>query len=297
MRRLVAIVALLGASSVMAPGCSGGNGKGRDGGGDASQATDADLGDGPTDAFVPPDESVSLARSLPGVVLWLEARLGISTSAGQPVMLWRDQSGHDNHATQSDARAAPILDLDDVGGLPAVKFQLASWLTLADSLSLRLGLEDFALMAVERCFHKSDDIVVIFRKSQPDLPYTGAQLYVAIEGGTYAFLDTSHSIVSLKDDCPGPPVLIGMRRVGNVLESRTNGVVVGTVSGVAAIDLDAAGEDAYLGAHGQVRGQFQFEGHLTALVLVKGTFSDEALASLERYLMDHYVTPGGGASP
>jgi hypothetical protein len=239
-----------------------------------------------------------MARSLPGVVVWLEARLGISTGAGQPVVLWRDQSGHDNHAIQPDVRVAPTLDLDAVGSLPAVRFESISWLTLADDVSLRLGFDDFTLLAVEECFHKSDDIVVIFRKSEPDLPFTGAQLYVTSEGGTYAFLNSSHSIVSLQDDCPGPAVLIGMRRAGNILESRTNGVAVGTATGVADIDLDAVGQDGYLGAHGQARGQFQFEGHLAALVLIKGAFPDDALASLEQFLMGQYaISPRWAGSP
>ena len=46
---------------------------------------------------------------------------------------------------------APTLDLDVVESLPAVRFQSVSWLTLADSASLRLGFDDFALLAVERC--------------------------------------------------------------------------------------------------------------------------------------------------
>ena len=91
MRGLAIIVALVGASSVIASGCSAGNGKPRDAGGEAAGVFDGGGGDAVMDAVPSPDVSVSPAQSFPGVVLWLEARLGISTGGGQPVaVLWRD---------------------------------------------------------------------------------------------------------------------------------------------------------------------------------------------------------------
>jgi hypothetical protein len=295
MRGLMILAVLAG---LTAPGCSVGNGKPDDGGGGGEGgARPGKADDGGADGPPSGGGSAPLAQTLPGVVFWLEARSGIGTGAGLPVVLWRDQSGHDNHAVQADATVAPILEADAVGGLPAVRFESISWLTMADTASLRLGFEDFALLAVQRCLEKGADNVLIYRKSVPDPPWTGAQLFLNTEGGTYAYLGYPVAVASTSDNCSGRSGLIGLRRAGDTLQIRGNGALLTSASGAGALNLDAPGEDAYLGAHGQTRGVFQFDGYLAALVLVKGPLSDETLGSVERHLMDQYAIVPGESSP
>jgi len=66
-----------------------------------------------------------------GLVLWLEANVGISGTTGTPIANWPDESGSGNNATQSTGSNQPTLVNNAVNGLPVVQFNGSS-----DSLSL-----------------------------------------------------------------------------------------------------------------------------------------------------------------
>ena len=66
------------------------------------------------------------ANQLPkedGLVLWLDAGKGITSPVnGNPVSIWEDQSGNDNHAVQGTPSFQPIYVTNELNGYPVVRF-------------------------------------------------------------------------------------------------------------------------------------------------------------------------------
>ena len=55
--------------------------------------------------------------------LWLKANAGTSTTTnGQPVSSWADQSGNGNNATQGNAAVQPIYQTNVINGQPTLSF-------------------------------------------------------------------------------------------------------------------------------------------------------------------------------
>lgn len=66
--------------------------------------------------------------------LWLKADAGVTTSGGNAVTGWDDQSGQANHASQFDPSMAPEVVPDAVNGKPALRFDGATrYLEVPDS--------------------------------------------------------------------------------------------------------------------------------------------------------------------
>ena len=72
--------------------------------------------------------------SISGLQLWFSADTGVyadtsltlaTSTDGAKVKGWVDQSGHNNNATQTNAVNAPTLKLNQVNGLPALRFDAA----------------------------------------------------------------------------------------------------------------------------------------------------------------------------
>ena len=62
-------------------------------------------------------------KSLPGLALWLDASDAASvTNVDGRVRQWRDKSGRDNHASQSEATLRPRLTESAIGGCAAISF-------------------------------------------------------------------------------------------------------------------------------------------------------------------------------
>ena len=66
------------------------------------------------------------ANQLPkedGLVLWLDAGKGITAPVnGNPVSMWLDQSGNDNHAAQTNSLFQPTYVTNELNGNPVVRF-------------------------------------------------------------------------------------------------------------------------------------------------------------------------------
>ncbi|MEQ8878378.1 MAG: T9SS type A sorting domain-containing protein, partial [Cyclobacteriaceae bacterium] len=67
--------------------------------------------------------------------LWLRADAGTSTTTnGNPVSGWNDQSGNSNDASQATSAKQPLYQASVINGLPAIQFDDASGATVADEM-------------------------------------------------------------------------------------------------------------------------------------------------------------------
>jgi hypothetical protein len=263
---------------------------------DASAAPDAAIDAGGTDG--PPAWT---PRSLSNLVLWLEADRGIATTPGAPIDIWRDQSGRNNHAFQPDDASAPTLVVNAVNGLPAVRFRRPSWLVVADTQAMRWGTNDFTLLIVERgadpCPSCSGQ-QLLFVKHEQAPPYSGPQMVLSLPDGRIRYfltLDAQDFLSTRPGYASGGTHLIGMRRSFGRLELRADGWPVATVVGHDPVNLDAAGSNAHIGAHGVAGDQWQFNGDIAAVVGIKGSLSVSEYAMLEEYLLRKYGVPTDAA--
>ena len=107
--------------------------------GDAARGSDADA----AATWSPSNLGASL-------VLWLDASRSVAVDLPNFVASWGDVSGTGNPATASGT-ARPVRTPQALNGHDVVTFNgTSTYLTLADSLSLRWGLGDFAIVMVAR---------------------------------------------------------------------------------------------------------------------------------------------------
>lgn len=80
----------------------------------------------------PPVVSAFVPSSIPGLVLDLNANLGIALTSGA-VSTWADQSGAGNDYTQATSIRRPVVTASVFGSLPAVTNTSSTWLQRATS--------------------------------------------------------------------------------------------------------------------------------------------------------------------
>jgi len=234
---------------------------------------------------------------LENLVLWLEADRGISTGSGDSIALWLDGSGQNNNAVEPDATAAPTLIGNAINGLPAVRFQVPSWMIIADTRSMRWGENDFVLLVVARslptcisCMYRQ----ALFHKNDLLAPFVGPQLYLNSDGSLYGYLSNVQQVASYPSGYNDGTHLLGLRRTSTGVEIRADGASVGIQPAADVVNVDGLGQNAYIGAHGLGGSQFQFEGDIAAMLAVTGPLADSDLASLEDYLLTKYgIAPSG----
>ncbi|MDN5204999.1 HYR domain-containing protein [Fulvivirgaceae bacterium BMA10] len=102
---------------------------------------------------------VSFAQTGPGGigasstnVLWLNGE----TLSGGPVTQWDDQSGNNNHATQSVPGQRPIGQLSSIGARNSIRFNGGSkYLEVPDNATLDFGIGNFTIAVV---FSRNSDV-------------------------------------------------------------------------------------------------------------------------------------------
>lgn len=72
-----------------------------------------------------------------GLVLWLDANVGVTSGTDGSVSSWQDQSGNGNNATQSNSSNQPTLIANSLNGLPAIRFTASSnqWFSLPNVMN------------------------------------------------------------------------------------------------------------------------------------------------------------------
>jgi hypothetical protein len=238
---------------------------------------------------------------LPGVVLWLDASLGVTISDGL-VMAWRDQSGLGNDATQTIRLLAPTLAPSDANGRPMVVFgapggRQGVHMVIRDHVSLRWAHRPFAVFLVGAATNRRLEPGVLFRKRGADPGAPGLQM---LTGGG----DDGLRVVLRSDLAPyntitsrlsvGPLFAFGVRRTSSTtLELRVNGRGDGRAnSSEVDVDVSAEGADAVLGAGSDESPPCcQLFGGIAEVVAIDGNVAEEDLGQLEGYLRAKYALP------
>ena len=87
--------------------------------------------------FTASAQSLTITNSLQ---LWLKADAGVTTNASGNVTAWNDQSGKNNHATQTDPTLTPAFKANTLNGKPVLRFDGAgAYLEVADSDSISIS--------------------------------------------------------------------------------------------------------------------------------------------------------------
>jgi hypothetical protein len=240
---------------------------------------------------------------LPGLVLWLDASLGVTAGSDGAVSRWLDRSGLGNHALQPASQLSPRLAPAGTNGRPLVAFGSPGGrqdihMVIRDAPSLRWGRDPFAFVLVAISDNQLRNPGVLYRKRGPVTTASGLEVSAAGRG-------EGRLVVALRPDLvpyetiaygitEGPPFAFAIRRSNSTtLELRVNGRRDGRVSGEEIdVDISASGADAVLGAGvDDMPMCCQLYGGIAEVVAVHGVLSDEDLASLEAYLRQKHALP------
>lgn len=281
-------------------------------GGTSGTASSSSSSGGPVDAgtdSAPPGYDV---KSLPGLVLWLEAQTGVDLGTAATAAKWSDQSGKGNDAVQQVGQCGkPDRNANMLNGHVGLGFHETECLQIADNATLQFGTGDFYIGAVARNYANtatSTDVGTVFKYQ--DGSYVRrrfGEVYSKIPtsfgpGPAIVFndwTDRSRKIVGTLDitemvKTPNvygePGHLIGFRRKGGVLELRIDNNVKSTMSDAGApIDVSNAGTPIAIGGRPSLT---ELVGSIWEIVAIKGAVSDTDLAAFEAYAIAKYKLPG-----
>jgi hypothetical protein len=257
--------------------------------------------DGPDGGDRPPTWTPAVISNL---VLWLESDRGIDATPGAKISEWRDQSGLHNDAKQTTAMFAPRLAADPLGGMPGVEFTLKTWMMINEDLSLRWGVLDFLVLVVYRATGACQQpcyLQQLYRKQEVAEPWPGPGLGIQQDGRIEVHLShwaANHWLSSIATGYDSGRIhLVGAQRRSSWPSLRIDGSDFPSGLPTEVVNLDAPGQNVYIGAHGinpDPPIDFPFTGYMGAIIAVKGPISAADVAQLESYLMVKYgIVPGG----
>jgi len=256
---------------------------------DAGMDAEAASADAPAAEASPDGDGVAFdVRSLPGLVLWLDASTGIR-SQNHNVVGWSDGSGAGDDALPSGYGQFSVLASvasDAAAGHDAVRLdinQVYAVASPAGTAALGFGTGDF-LVEVVASWGDTGRATVFATLASPTVNLfelfwdEAGHLGVALSGGPPAVT----SAMGISGD--GAFHLVAARRTGGgagtKLEVRMGGAALDAATGAA----DAA--DLHALASGRIGPGRLME--IAEVVVVKGTTSDADLAKLEAYLLHKY---------
>ncbi len=90
-------------------------------------------------SYTPPPAPVAsfTPSDLSGLQLWLKADAGVTTSTGNSIATWADQSGSGNNAGQANPSLQPLYVDNFQNGKPAIYFNNVPYMIVPDSATLR----------------------------------------------------------------------------------------------------------------------------------------------------------------
>ncbi len=267
----------------------------------ASHADAPGQHDGPAQRDAAVDAGPWTPARLPGIVVWLSADQGVTTSNSH-VSTWLDRSGMNNNAAQLTAARQPTLVTGAMNGQPVVRFDGAtSAMQITDSSTLQWGTDDFTIELVASWTNPTTGTFpygLLVAKQNQAAPYAGPSLWAnfptpSVDSVLGVQLDTTHYVRTAAHNLnDGNPRVYGGRRYGGTnLESRVDGAVDQMATLAAATDISAAGSPMFIG--GQIKPDNsliqQLHGDIAEVVIVHGSITPADLAQLESYLKTKYA--------
>jgi len=228
------------------------------------------------------------------LVLWLAADRGF-TADGVGPLVWKDQSGAGNDATQDTVAKQPArLDGSGggVGGKPTLHFTGAEYLQIADRASLQWSASDFSVFCVERHTNPTTSYALLYAKWTDVPPFPGFFLWAdyPTTTGFVTRLDENNAAFSTDAGYNDETLrVVGARKHGNDLQLFVGSTLAGENAATTVADpagFDAVGLPVYLG--GRPAGIQMLQGDISEVVAVKGTLTDAEMTNLQAYLKAKY---------
>ena len=244
------------------------------------------------------DGGLTSPLDVPGLVLWLDGRRGVTGNA--TVSAWADQTSYHNDATQSVVALQPVPSF--INGVPSLHFSAGTLATagtmleIQDAPSLDWGTGDFYVAIVARFDNTfvdggNDEFAtgMLFAKAPLATsvgPLLTANILGELEQTNQVGLGFSLN-PSLPDDWiitntpynNGTPHLIAMQRVGLLLELRVDCATVAQNESDDG-DISAVGANVMIGSFGA--GQLaRLDGDVGDILAVAGTLTADDWDSLE----------------
>jgi hypothetical protein len=262
------------------------------------------MADSPADA---PSDAVADAKtdagdgggfvvtSISGLVLWLDAAKGVTTSAGS-ITAWADQSGQSNNAAAGTA--TPTLVSSSINSLPAAHFVASSsqYVYVADATSLQFGTGDFYIAVVSKFDNDptsgiSTGIGAFYTKLG-----MGSGLLFFANDYDYSASTFAAGLCNLEDPTPtevqyaatyndGTARLYVVQRVSGTETLRVNASQVASSS--SAIDVSESGAEVDIGLM-STSSAAALDGDIAEVVAISGTLSSTDRSNLESYLTSKY---------
>ena len=222
------------------------------------------------------------------LALWLKGDAGVTADANNFVTAWNDQSGNNNHASQSDTNFQPTLVTNALNGKPVVRFNglATNYMEAADASSL-LVRRDLTIYAVMR-FDDFTNYNCIISKTLTNQPapfdfYTlNANLSLPRllrgDGGANSSATGVTNVAAgtaASNYCVISVIVNGTNAV-MYLNGATNGI------GVLAAGIADAGRALRIGSRAD--SVTRLKGDIAEIILTRGAFS---LA--DRFAMDTYL--------
>jgi ligand-binding sensor domain-containing protein/signal transduction histidine kinase len=233
----------------------------------------------------PPPTNMTLTNA--GLVLWLKADADITADAGGLVERWADQSGHQNHALQTNAISRPRLIPDAFNGKPALRFNgVTNFLEIPHSASLAIT-GDIAVFAVVRV-NDFTNLNGIIGKTSNNIP-APYDFYIQQQSGRpHLFRGDGTRHVHVEANAS---VSSGEMAIVSAVVSGTKGVTYlnGAYNGGASLkeDICDAGRPVRVGSRDNF--EAMLKGDLAEIILINGTVSDAERVAIHSYLGSKYL--------
>jgi hypothetical protein len=256
--------------------------------------------DAPTDAQADALDGGWTVTSITGLVLWLDANKGVTTS-GSSISAWADQSGQSNDA--ASGTATPTLVSSSINSLPAAHFvsSSAQYVTITDATTLQWGTGDYYVAVVAKFDNNPDGgittgIGALYTKlgsGSGALFFANDYNYaLSIDGGT---TDVTAGLSSLEDPSTevqyaasyndGSPRLYAVMRASGTETLRVNASQV--ASSTSSVDVTESGFNVEIGLMSSLPAA-ALDGDIAEVIAVKGTLSSTDLTNVESYLTTKY---------
>ncbi len=240
--------------------------------------------------------------TLSGLVLWLDASLGVTADGANKVSAWTDRSTHQNDAAQVDASHRPSLVKETINGHSSIHFDgdvSQAYLAAPDSGSLRWGTGDFTVHVIAGYSNAAiqPTFGMLYGKFLTTAPFPGVVLW-----GNYQLLSNA-PVVGLagqlnSDDGTIVYAVAGLndghfrdysvRRVSGQVRLAVNNGTPSTFAQTTASDVSAAGSPVYFGSNPTTPKQCLI-GDIAEVIAVSGVLSDLDDAQLHSYFVQKYA--------
>ncbi len=230
----------------------------------------------------PPGPPPWTPSSVGGLLLWLEADAITGLNDGDPVATWLDQSGNENHATQSTEASKPLFKTNILNGKPVVRFDGSD-----DALSYPSQMSGHTTITVFVVFiprRMSNEQTVVSGYGREVFTFqlhgSGAIGSLVYVNGVILYNAWNEPYFTLNS-----PAVLVQQKTSSALVFRRNATLVRSDATSSALDTCAT---EVLGATGDT-GTKPAQIDIAEFLLYDNDIGDTAVAQVETYLNAKYA--------